>query len=40
MTRDRERRIEGGREAPVPPPRRETQERNLEDNLNAIGAEG
>jgi len=41
MTRDRQRRIENGRTASVPfPPSRETQERNLEDNLSAIGPEG
>ncbi len=41
MTRDRERRIEGGRTVSVPSaPSRETQERNIEDNLSAIGPEG
>ncbi|MGO8695714.1 MAG: hypothetical protein ACLQMF_18790 [Rectinemataceae bacterium] len=41
MTRDRERRIEDIRDASVlPPPSSTTQDRNLENNLSAIGPEG
>ena len=41
MTRDRERRISAARSiADISRPSQETQERNLEDNLSAIGTEG
>lgn len=41
MTRDREKRIADSRDLSGPPlPSHKTQDRNLEDNLSAIGAEG
>jgi hypothetical protein len=41
MTNDRERRMRGSGNASIlPPPSPEAQDRNLEDNLSAIGAEG
>jgi hypothetical protein len=41
MTRDREKRIADSRDLSGPPlPSHKTKDRNLEDNLSAIGAEG